>query len=157
MSQAAIRDQIKLTIQQAAPGSLVHDYERWTNLPDALLTLFKPAGEPHLRAWVFKPVQTVEKPWTQTARVLLHAFLFRFVYSLVDSEASEKVALAEIETVRAAFRSNSTLGGTCMTINPTVGAFKGMAGMQLEKQDHVSLGGAMCHYAELRLVAQELI
>lgn len=157
MGQAEIRSQIKLTLQQAAPGSIVHDYERWTNLPDALLALFKPSGEPHLRAWIFKPVQAIERPWSHAARVVWHPFLFRFVYSLVDSEGSEKVALAEIETVRAAFRGNPTLGGACMTTAPTAGSFNGLAGLQLEKQEQTFLGGVMCHYAELRLVAQELV
>ena len=157
MGEPEIKAQIKLTIQQAAPGSAVHDYERWTNDPATLLTLFKPVGEAHLRAWVFKPVQAIERPWNLTARVVLRPFLFRYVYSLVDGEASEKVALVEIEAVRAAFRADPTLAGRCMTTSPTVGAFKGLAGLQLEKQEHVFLGGVMCHYAELRMVAQELV
>ena len=73
------------------------------------------------------------------------------------AEASEKVFLAEIESVRAGFRADPTLAGRCMTINPTVGSFKGLAGLQLEKQEQTNLGGVWCHYAELRMVAQELI
>lgn len=157
MSLQSVRDQIKAIIQQADPDSLVHDYERWTNQPDSLLTLFKPEDETHLRAWIFKPASIAEFHYTQDSNLAVYVFLFRFVYSAVDSEATEKTASQIIEAVRAAFRADLTLNNQQVNTSIEEGPLQGLAGLQLDKLDLITLGNVMCHYGELRLAVQEFV
>jgi hypothetical protein len=157
MSLQSVRDQIKTIIQQADPGSMVHDYERWTNQPDTLLALFKPSADTHLRAWIFKPTSIAEFHYTQQSNLAVYVFLVRFLYSEVDSEATEKTASQIIEAVRAAFRADLTLNTDRINTAIDEGPLQGLAGLQLDKLDLITLGGVMCHYGELRLAVQELV
>ncbi|WP_447978082.1 hypothetical protein [Candidatus Nitrospira bockiana] len=156
MPLATIREQLKTVLQQADPGSLVHDYERWTNDPASLNALFKPGGETHLRAWIFKPVSLREFHYTQDALLTVYEFLLRFVYSLVDSEATEKQAWTIVEAVRQAVREHPLLNTDRISTSPQEGPIAGAAGLQVEKMELLTLGGVLCHYAELRLGIHEV-
>lgn len=155
-----IRAQILALMEATDTVSKVYDYERWTNDPNSLISLFKPAaGDTHFRAWIFKPYSIAEFTLTSQDVLIVYLFLVRFVMSVKDADATEKTASDLIETMRTAFRQNSNLqlGNTCETIATSQGPLAGRSGLQLDKLDFIKLGGVLCHYAELKLAAQEVI
>jgi hypothetical protein len=149
---------LKTVIMAADPGSLVHDYDRFTSEPASLLALFRPgAANTPLRAWIFRPASIGEFFVTMRRAMVVYTFVLRFVHSLQDATATEKTALDVIETVRGAIRLNETLNGAALSTTPTFGPLKGVKGLQLMKIETLSLGGVFCHYAELELSAQEIV
>jgi len=158
MSLASIREQIKTLLQQADPDAQVHDYERWTTDPQTVLALFHSslADDAHLHAWVFKPVSCATSHYTMGSDLVSYVFLFRFLYSLTDADASEKQAWIYLEQVRQQFRNHPLLQEAVeLAASADDGPLKGKPGLQLDKLDVLTFVGVLCHYGELRMAVAE--
>ncbi len=159
MSVATVKTAIKSVIAGADPVSLVHDYERWTNDPEAFQALYVPAGQPdeaaYVRAWLVKWTASERQAQTHSDVVRLHQFALRFLLSVKDAAASEHLAAAIVETVQQAFHDNPTLNLPGVTTVPALGPNADQLGPVLERNEYLQLGTVLCHFLELRLVVQE--
>ena len=158
MRLASIRAQITTLLQQADPDAQVHDYERWTNDPQTVRDLFKGTlrNDQHLHAWVFKPVSCATAHYTQTSDLVTYVFLFRFLYSLTDADASEKTAWTYLEQARQLLRNHpSRAEAVERAAAADDGPLRGKPGLQIEKLDVLTFTGVLCHYGELRMAVAE--
>lgn len=158
MSLASIRAQIKALLMQADPDAQVHDYERWTTDPQTVLELFRTtlADDQHLHAWVFKPIACSTSHETMTGDLVSYVFLFRFVYSLTDTDASEQQAWRYLERVRQALRNHPSLAEAVeRAASADDGPLRGKPGLQIDKLDVLTFAGVLCHYGEARMAVAE--
>lgn len=158
MNVAMIRDAIKAVIAGADPGSLVHDYERWTNDPAGFESLYIPEGQAdgdrYIRAWLIK-WQTSDRQWQTHSDAVEHQqFMLRFLHSVKDDAASEKVAATIVEAVQQAFFNHPTMGLPDVTTNPIAGSNAGQVGPVLERNEYLQIGQVLCHLCELRLIVE---
>lgn len=154
MSLDSLRDRVTALLRQADPEAQVHDYERWTNDPQTVLALFKAtlADDQHLHAWVLKPVSAQTVHYTQTDDLVTYVFLFRFIYSLVDAEASEQAAWRIVEQVRRVFRNHPTLADAVdLAASADDSPLRGKPGLQIEKLEVLTFANVLVHYGEARL------
>jgi hypothetical protein len=149
------RAAIKAILQSADPTALVHDYERWTNDLKTYQTFFQPAGDRHLKAWVFAPESEQDVPFTHDGDAHLTVWRVRFLASMVDGEATEKAALATVEAAQRLIRQNPTLNRSCFSSRPTLGPFADQVGLVVEKWSLQFIGPALCHLADARLVTED--
>jgi hypothetical protein len=160
MSLASIRDRIKALLVQADPDAQVHDYERWSTDPQTVLDLFKAslATDQHLHAWVFKPITCTTMHDTQESDLVSYIFLFRFIYSLTDADASEQQAWIYLEQVRQLFRNHPSLNEMVeLAAAADEGPMRGKPGLQIEKVDLLTFAGVLCHYGEARMAVAEQV
>lgn len=159
MSLNTVTTAIKTVIAGADPVSLVHDYERWTNEPDAFQALYIPADQPdeaqYVRAWLIKWQSTVRGQLTHSDEVDLHTFALRFLHSVKDEAASEKAAAAIVQGVMDAFHNNPTMGLAGSTVQPQIGSGAFQLTPMLERNEYLQIGQVLCHFFELRLIVQE--
>lgn len=159
MSLDTITTAIKAVIAGADPISLVHDYERWTNDPAGFAALYIPGEQPneahYVRAWLIKLTASERMHQTHSDAVDLHQFALRFLCSVNDAEASEKAALAIAAQVQQAFLNDPTLNLPGVTTTPVLGPNAFQEGAVLERNEYLQLGAVLCHFLELRLIAQE--
>lgn len=160
MSLASLRAQIKTLLAQADPDAQVHDYERWSTDPQTVLNLFQTplADDHHLHAWVFKPVFCSTTHYTQDSDLVSYVFLFRFIYSLTDADASEPTAWAYLEQVRQLFRNHPSLADAVeRAAAADEGPMRGKPGLQIEKLEMLTFAGVLCHYGEARMAVAEQV
>lgn len=159
MSVATVKAAIKTVVAGADPVSLVHDYERWTNDPEGFQALYVPADQPdeaaYVRAWLIKLTASEQQQQTHSDAVELHSFALRFLFSVKDAESSENAALAIVKQVQKAFHDNPTLNLPGVTTIPDLGPNANQLGAVLERNEYLQLGQVLCHFLELRLIAQE--
>lgn len=156
MSVANIRAQIKAILETVTGIGVVHDYERWAVNWADILSQFKPSNQAKINGWMITRTETEERVHAFGQNQAVHSFLIRGVYSLDDSEASEKTFQDLIEAIRERFRSNFNLNGSCQSIYPEFGEWAGKAGIQADTVEARMFGGVLCHYCELGLGAQEI-
>src|SRR3990172_1080001 len=131
MSLANIRTQIKTILDGVSGIGIVHDYDRYVNDWNKLLSLFKPTTQAKINGWVITRTATPAQ-WSAIARRhRVHSFLIRGFYSHDDASASEITFQALIESIYEAFEDNETLTGTCETTSPDFGPETGKAGIQV--------------------------
>ena len=160
MSLASIRERIMSVLAQADPDAQVHDYERWSTDPQTVLELFRTtlADNQRLHAWVFKPISCSTAHYTQTGDLVSYVFLFRFIYSLTDADASEQQAWIYLEQVRQALRNHPLLAESVeLAAASDDGPLRGKPGLQIEKLELLTFAGVLCHYGEVRLAVSEFI
>lgn len=144
MSLSLIRDQIKtILLGVSGVGTKVHDYERWAKTWEDYLAFFKSNGL--IKGWTITRSSTPEVESTTTTNMRTHTFLIRGYYSLDDSAGTEKTFQDIIEAIAAAFRVNPTLNGQAFDSGP----------LQVDMVGNVLFGSVLCHFCELRLLAQE--
>lgn len=131
-------------------GGKVHAYERWAADAAAFKTLFVDSGK--VCGWTLTREATVAKDYVG-ASLDEHTLVIRGYYSLDDSANTEKAFQDLLEAIRAKFQANRRLGyGT-----PTVYAAHSSDRMNARAVDHRMFAGILVHYAELVLVARELV
>ncbi len=144
MSLALIRAQVKVILLTATGvGTNVYEYERWSNNWKDYLDLFKTGSL--IKGWTISRVGTPEIAQTPSTNLRNHNFMIRGYYSLDDSEESELDFQAIIEAVAEKFRINPYLNDTAFESEP----------LQVELVGMVMFGDVLCHFCQLRLVAQE--
>jgi hypothetical protein len=139
-----IKDAIKATMETVNGVGLVHTAERYDHSLEKLRTHYTAGGK--LKGWYIRRTLTV----TEEPRVgrfdVRHEFTIRGFQALVDANASELEFDLTIEDLRAAFLSDTKLGGT---VNTT--SFPDQVGLQLREAGVVMFAGVLCHSARLSL------
>lgn len=160
MGLPTLRDRIKTILHAADPDAQVHAYERWTTDPQTVLELFKTtlADDQHLHAWIFKPVSCSTVHYTQESDLVSYVFLFRFLYSLTDAQASEMTVWEYLEQVRSQFRNHPLLAEPVeLAAASDEGPLRGKPGLQIEKVELLTFVNVLCHYGEARLAVAEQV
>lgn len=157
MPQSLIRAQIKIILEAVTGIGRVYDYLRWATDWTTILSLFKPAGQDKINAWMITRKATGER-WGTIARLEdVHSFMIIGVYSHDDQSASEKTFQDLIDAIQAKFRDYEDLNGTCLTTAPQSGDYSDKAGIQVLTVEIRMFGGVLCHYCELGLGVEEEI
>jgi len=152
MSLADIREQIKAILAGVEGIGVVHDYERLANDWNKIIDFYKdPAGR--INGCAFAREKWQERQQTIGETEIAHIFAFRRFMALKDDEATGIIFDDHLEDLRVAFRTNKTLNGTCLTIDPDWGPMDGAVGLQGDAIEPRMFGGALCHFAECRLCA----
>ncbi len=150
MSSAAIRTAIVSVISGVADIGRVHAYRRYTTSLADFKPLHFSATHNDIRSWqVSRYAYDEVDPLAgahgvETTRWEIHGYL-----SVDDANQSELTLDALVESLRAAFKADRTLGGTVDDIIlPDRG---GKVGLQLEAMEHVMFADVLCHRAKCAL------
>jgi len=154
MSLADIREQIRVILTGVPGIGVVHDRERWSNDWNKFLDHYKDA-DGQFNGCVFAREKWEERQATIGETETAHVFLFRRIMALQDARATGIILDDHLEDMRAAFRSNKTLNGTCRTIDPDWGPMSGVVGLQGDIIEPRWFGNVLCHVAECRLCVIE--
>ena len=134
----------------SVPGmGVVHDRERYAsdNSKFAALYLYTPAGgEPQIRGWWLRRVETEERTDTFGPGTNVHTWHVRGYMAFADDDGSELVFDELIEDFRAVVRQDPTLGGACE--QPPE---EETDGVQVLDAGPVKFAGALCHSVLLQL------
>lgn len=143
-----IRGAIKAKIEGVAGTGIVHDYERYANDLAAFKSLYVSAGT--LKGWLIRRVATRETSPAVGRWIVTHRWQIRAYQGLDDAAASEKAFDTLIESVRAAFRADDTLGGVVGTCTLP----DDIAGLQVEDAGPVMFAGVLAHSARCALATR---
>jgi hypothetical protein len=145
MSEAAVRAQIKSSMQAVTGIGIVHDYERWSRSLAEFLALMTSSGQ--INGWMIHRQQTTSD-WQSTGQILLtHTYKISGLYQLDDVAISETTFQALLDAIFTAFKSNITLNGAALRCHP----------IQIENVDVDELGGRLFHSAQLSLTVEEIV
>lgn len=145
MSLAEIRSAV-VTILEAVEGiGQVHAYERLSSDLAALKRLHVSGGQLH--SWTVTRTRTTAEYRSNTQTERRHTLAIRGYMALADADATELTFQALVEAIEEAFRSNDTVNDTAEVAGP----------LQVERVEPVMFAGVLCHFAELSLLAQELV
>lgn len=126
----------------------VHDYERWSASWDKFLSHFRDAATSRINGWTITRESSIETFIPGSASERSHTMVVRGYYGVQDSQASEKTFQDLIEAICDIFRPETNLGGTVDQVE---------APLQVDLVGYRIFGAALCHYCELRQVAQETV
>jgi len=131
MSVATITAAIKTTLEGVTGIGPVHGYERWSRSFGRFFNLMKDSSG-DVNGWMISRKSTSEI-FEQIGgpKTRYHRYEIRGIYDLDDENGSEATFQALLESICAAFRSDYTLGGACVT---TIGS-GGSAGIQVAEVD----------------------
>lgn len=148
MSLETIRAAIVARLN-ATPGiGRVHSYERFARSEKEFRDLY--ADGNRILGWHVRRTKT-HSVGRGAAHQVAHNFSIRGFMSLEDASASELAFDALIESIRAAFRADDTLGGLARTCSDETGA-----GVQVADSGPVMFAGVLCHAATLQLTVHTL-
>ncbi len=140
---ADIRTQIKTILEGVAGIGIVHDYQRWDVEAEGFQTLYVSGGRIHV--WAVTREQSTEAAEAQQQHVRTHRVRITGVYSLDDSDATEKTFSDLMETVCDALRRNNSLNGSAESSGPP----------QVTRDGHARFAGTLCHFGEITLDVRE--
>lgn len=147
---AAIRAAIVAKLMTVPGIGLVHDYERYAKAEKDFRDIYK-SGE-RILGWHVRRVTTRETSKIVGRHEGLIGWRIRGYMSIDDVAQSELEFDALIEAVRAAFRSDQTLGGSVDSIVTPDGQH--LAGLQLDDSGPVMFAGVLCHGCTLSLTTR---
>lgn len=150
MNLAGIREQIQSILAGVSGIGVVHGYDRWSNEWSRILDLYKDETG-RINGCAFARERWQEQQETMGESETAHVFLVRRIMGLKDDQETGILFDDHLEEMRAAFRDNKTLNGTCRTIDPDWGPMSGAVGLQGDVIETRTFAGVLCHYAELRL------
>ncbi len=153
MSDALIRAQIKIILEDVTGIGVVYDYFRWRqNWADWLELMTDRSGSPpadKINGWMFErestPTSDDGVPIGQIERV--HHYNFLGVYEIDDAAGSGKTFQAILDAIFDAFKSNRKLNGTADRHD-----FIQISGVGIDDYGEVSY-----HYAGLSLTVHERV
>ena len=147
---AQIRDAIKAKLEGIAGIGIVHKKERLAARVADLKALYVSNGQ--LLGWHIRRVATSEVSPAIGRYTTDHRWQIRGFMAIDDAADSEIVFDELIESIRAAFRADETLGGTIggtQAPPPTIGA-------QLIESGPVMFADVLCHGARLQLMTRHI-
>lgn len=153
---AQIRAAILAKLQGVSGVGKVHDYERFAAREADFQALYKyevSSGVYRILGWHFYREATREVDLNNGEVRLLHAWRIQGFMGFDDADASGKLFDDLIETIRAAFRTDRTLGGLVDDIKD-MNQEEGPAGVQVDAIEPVMFAGALCHRARLSLLTE---
>lgn len=146
MSDEAIRLKIQEIVERVPDRGIVHPYSRWAVDWTKFLALFQDPVSKRVLGWEIGRqaapgvyIDTVEEE-------VVHTYVIRGYMSLNDADRTEILFNALIESVRAEFRKDFTLGG--LNELPT--------GFNVRTLDERFFGTVLCHYCEIAIQVQEI-
>ncbi len=142
---ATIRAAIVARIGTVPAIGIVHDRERYSRTLKDLAALFKSGSI--LLGWTVSRVSTREIRIATGRHREDHTWRITGYRSFEDAESSETLFDAQVEQVRAAFRTETTLGGAVATINT-----ENQAGLQVREIGPVVFSDVLCHRAVCGLI-----
>ncbi|MGD0020828.1 MAG: hypothetical protein ABSC54_00850 [Smithellaceae bacterium] len=153
MSQLTdIREQIKVILSGVPDIGMVHDYTRLAVDYTTVLNFFKtPDGQ--FKGVMFAREKMAKERGSSWARA--HVFVFRAIMALNDGKQSGIQFDGMLDAIEREFEKYDDLNGTCSTCMPDFGPMAGHAGMQITIIEERMFGNVLCHYAEMRLCAEE--
>ncbi len=143
MSWANIRTQLKTILEGVSGIGVVHDYQRWDVEADNFQTLYVSGGRIHV--WSITRDQSTEGEEAQQQHVRTHRIRITGVYSLDDSDATEKTFSDLMETICDTLRQNNDLNDAAESSGPP----------QVTRDDHTRFAGTLCHFGEITLEVRE--
>lgn len=151
MSQATIRTRLYNIVRAVDGTKNVYDYRRWAAKYDQVIAIYGTSTNKFLGFDIEAGPATAElNDFPATGGTLrTWSFKVRMYYGFDDSDKTEKAAAILIEDVLEAIDSDGTLhDGT---------TFYHAARAQLDAFDMRFIGGALCHYGEIRVAVTEYI
>lgn len=145
MSEASIRQQIYTILKTVPNVGKVYDYERWAVDWGKFIELFKDSSGKIL-GWEICRTGVTGNNISTVEEEDLHQYVIKGYMAVQDADQTEKKFNLKIEEIRAAFRRNFSLSGTCELVTPP----------SAEVIDTRTFGSVLCHYCELKLTAQEI-
>lgn len=154
--EATIRARIKTVLETVSNIGQVHDYERWADDWNTLLTLFKStiSGTDQIRGWAI----TCEG-WTQDlvgfggfgddAVLVSYSYRVRGWLGVDDSAETEKTMAALAGSAAAALEADATLQSKALDNPEPV--------VRSVRLEYRMFAGVLCHYAEIWIRAQEVV
>jgi hypothetical protein len=148
MSLAAIRDKWATIMAGVSGMGVVHKYERWSAEWAPLLALYKTqAGI--INGWCMMRRKTLSKRVPSLYVTRDHTFVWKGIYGLDDSAATELTFQDQIEAIQTAFDGQYNLGGLSGVV---------LAGpVQVAVVENRLFGSVLCHYGELHYDVQERV
>ncbi len=147
MSLDTIRSAIVAKLEAVSGIGLVHGYERYARKQSDFRAFYEDGDK--VLGWFIRRRATRETEETNLRNTVVHTWDIRGYMSLQDAEATELAFDLLIESVRAAFRDDITIGGA---VDTTV--IDGKVGLQLEDSGPVMFSGILCHGARLSLMTE---
>ena len=145
MSLALIRTEYKTILEGIANIGKVHDYERWSVEWKKFLDQFKSADN-KIKGWTITRESSPEEFKPGPGYDRSYNMVIRGYMGLDDTNASEKTFQDLIETVCNTLRPKTTLNGKILQVEKP---------LQVTTVEIREFGGVLCHYCELRQLAQE--
>lgn len=156
---AVQRAAIAAAIAAVPDAGQVHDYERYAERESDFRGLYVAtvAGQPQIRGWHVRRTTTREIAAALGVATEVNTWRIVGYAGIDDAAASEKTFDDLVETVRAAFRADPTLGGVfadlCdLTAAPDAAPY----GLQVTGSAPVLFAGKLCHRVELALTTSIL-
>jgi len=159
MSRATISARIKVDLTSSGCFN-IFERLRWTNNIDQFHSWFDKtvSGKTHVEAWFIQRAASQEQFHTigsTGSNLAVDLWKITGLYSLNDDDNTETTFQDLIETIRATFRTDYNLNGTCRTICPEWGPGAGRFGIQCNVIDErMFCRKVLCHYCELSLATE---
>jgi hypothetical protein len=156
VAESDIRQQICAILGAVNGMGRVHEYQRFASDWSGVLAKFKdPDGR--INAWTISRVSSATRQVTIGEVERAHVYGVTGIYGLQDDIASEIDFQALVERAWTAFNDDETLNRACVTTHPDWGPMNGAVGLQIDKIEIRMFGNVLCHVADCRLCAVELI
>jgi len=155
MSQAAIREQIKVILTGVSGIGVVHEYERLAIDWKTVLDRFKDAAG-RINGCMFRRQRMAKRTITiGQNKERVHVYAVRLIMGLNDAQATGLAFDDLLDAAEKAFDANPTLNGTCRSLSPEWGPMAGASGAQIEISEDRIFANILCHYGELHLAVVE--
>lgn len=142
MSQATIREAIKVCLIYVEGVGEVHDYRRFSSDWGEFLSMFK--NDEQIRGWTvgYDGFSSGIREFGQLegGNVRIHRFIVRGYLGLSDGDETEKTSAALAELVANTLDNDATIHGDGFYYAPRA---------ELRTFDDRVFGSALCHYAEI--------
>ncbi|MCE5212105.1 MAG: hypothetical protein LLG40_11170 [Deltaproteobacteria bacterium] len=158
MSLQNIREQIKVILSGVDGIGVVHDHFRFSNMDTKFTELFKDA-DGRINGCMFSLDKNAKRYGMGRRVEKARVFVIRRFTGFQDGSDSEINFDNVNELIGDAFDTDdaATLNGSCDNIDPDFGPMSGVSGLQMEISEPRWFSNMLCHYAELRLCAVEII
>ncbi len=156
MAIDTIRDEIRRVLESVNGIGAVHVYERWAKNWNTVLQLFKTDAD-RFHGWTVSRRSTARRQITLGRKEAAHVFDIRGIYGLHDAGHTELFFQDLLDSIARAFDADETLAGACATTHPDWGPMNGAVGFQIDEVGVRMFGNVLCHFAECRLCAVELL
>jgi len=131
----------------SAEFGMVHRYERWAADWSAFIKLFHDPASGRIFGFEISRTGNRSTKLSNYEEENAHAYTIKGYMSVKDADETESLFNAKIEALQARFRNNHDLDGMCLSAGP----------LSAELIDTRMFGNVLCHYAELKLPATEIL
>lgn len=150
MDLATLKTNLYAILNAVSGIGIVHARDRYSNDANTFLSYFKdPTGI--INGCTFSREKYASQRRTQGEVEKAYVFVIRRVMAFKDANNTADTFDDNMEDIIAALEDAATLNEGDCTTEPDWGPMAGAVGAQLEISEPRMFGGALCHYAEIRL------